>query len=275
MLRTAWSMLRVEPPYRSGAFEAGFRALGYEPKRWDGQQIAEDDVLVVWNKTARMAPAIAAARASGAPVIVTENGYFGEHDGLQTYALALDGHCGSGRWYEGGADRFKTLWGPQVKFQPWREPRKDSHILICDQRGIGSELMRSPGYFADDLWAKLRKRYPTKLRRHPGREPMPPLAQHLENCRLVLVWSSNVATEALRQGIPVMYLAPYIASAKACTRYDITQLEDPPRPNRMAGFASMAWQQADLGEVRSGVALQRLLDVHSGKLPEAQKGAGL
>lgn len=275
---TAFIDLRKDTHYRTEAFVAGFTKLGfrvvvdrpYEP-------LGPDDVAVVWNKTARSRQTIEMARKGGGAVIVAENGYYGKDaDGLQSYALALDGHCGSGRWFVGGPERLEAL---NIDFKPY-QPRDTNRVLVAAQRGIGSPAMASPFGFALKQAEMLQARgYQPIIREHPGRhEPAIPLAEQLAEVGSVVVWSSNCATSALIEGLPTFYCAPHIVTQGGAV--PIKQFAQRPFARtfdlqRREAFVRMSWAQAFLGEISTGEALDRLLQVHAGSLPACQEGLGL
>lgn len=268
---TAYVHLREDPHYRRLAFINGFARLGYIVVQGQPQKpISERDVCVIWNKTPRSRLTFEAARAAGAACIVAENGYAGLDDqGHRPYALALDGHCGSGRWYVGDESRLEAL---NLPFQPPREPT-GNRVLIVGQRGIGCPLMRSPHNFVDDRVSILTKRgWDCLVRPHPGmKAPERLLDDDLAQVDQVAVWSSNVATQALIQGLPVFYGAPAIITAGAAKRTTAPFTEG----ERRIAFQRLAWAQWFIDEIENGAALQTLIDVHAGVLPSLHSGHGL
>jgi hypothetical protein len=234
-----------------------------------------DDVVVTWNKTARSAHVIKMAREGGAAVIVAENGYHGkDENGIQRYALALDGHNGSGRWYAPDRSRLDAL---SINFQPFRIPFNNS-VLIADQRGIGSPIMRSPPLFGDKMEQRLKSvGWETRVRRHPGQdEPSVPLMDDLADVSALVVWSSNCATAALIAGIPTFFTAPITVTAGASRPVEeLLEKDFREFGPRDKAFARMAWAQWTVREMTSGEPFRVLLDVHAGRLPSCQKGVDL
>lgn len=233
-------------------------------------------MVVIWNKTGRSAQAIRLARQGGAAVIVAENGYHGtDENGIQRYALALDGHNGSGRWFGPDRSRLESL---NIDFRP-PITSMEMPVVIAGQRGIGSMSMRSPPNFHDKMSALLNHYGMTvRVRHHPGSSLNiipPPMADELADCSAMVVWSSNCATSALIGGIPTFYAAPAIATAGAAKPYksefgiDLQNLIAPIRHDDafMDGFGRMAWAQWTIAELTSGIPFQHLLDIHKGKLP--------
>lgn len=225
-------LIRHEPYYRKAALEGGLKRLGY--KLIDGRQShlhmsfvpeSRDDLLVVWNLKAGTEEDHAARfEARGGTVIVVENGYLQKVD-KSIYALSAHGHNGSG-WFphDPDEDRFTRLGFPM---RPWRE--QGNHILICDQRGIGSRRMRSPGEWGRSAESSLAARFmvpggrgklirPIRYRAHPGNfMPAISIEKDLEYAWACAIWSSAAGVRALTLGIPVFYAAPTWICAAAST----------------------------------------------------------
>ncbi|UTU07849.1 hypothetical protein CcrC1_gp163 [Caulobacter phage C1] len=271
----AYVDLKDTPHYRLTSFINGFARLGFLVRRGaPDQPLGPDDAVVVWNRMGRSLKAETMAREGGAALIVAENGYHGKDaDGIQSYALALDGHNGSGRWFVGDDERLKAL---RIDFKPWRV-QQTGKFLIAAQRGIGSPLMRSPPHFAERLVERVEAQgMRAYIRPHPGQHTPPTtLLQDLEDKEGLLVWSSNAATQALIHGVPVHYMAPSIVTRGAAKRLTTPFLWNSSADARPEAFQRMAWAQWFLSEIASGEALRTLLDVHQGKLPSVQEGFGI
>lgn len=272
----AYIMVRTKPEYRSEAFVAGAAKLGYTPLLTSEppKTLNPGDLLITWNAHGRMRPAIDVARRDGATHVLVENGYVGKDDaGVQYYAMAFNGHCGSGQWRVGGPERWEALDTP---IKPWAPP--GDHVLVCDQRGLGSDLMRSPDAFGDTTFRQLKKYTERRIvvRKHPGRHrPQYTLEQQMENAWAVVVWSSNVATVALLQGIPVFGCAPYIITEGAVQR-GLEDLEFPIRPEdpaRLTTMQQLAWAQWSVAEIANGTAFDWLLN-GAGELIGGPAGIG-
>jgi hypothetical protein len=275
----AYVHLRDGPHYRKQAFITGFARLGFSVVQGQPEHpMQPGDVGLIWNKTARSQQTVKMAQIGGCPVMVAENGYVGKDaQGIQPYALALDGHNGSGRWHAPNSSRMEAL---HLDLKPLKDPLPfQSNILVADQRGIGSDLMRSPPRFGASAVATLQSRgFSAHLRPHPGRNtPATTLVDDLANCAALVVWSSNCATTAIIAGLPVYYAAPTMACTPAVVPFNhglgIGAL--PSEADRLQGLTKMAWAQWFISEITSGEPLKLLLDVHSGKLDSCQSGFGL
>lgn len=276
---TAYIHLPAHVGERRVSFINGFARLGFIVQQSaPPEQMRKGDAVVIWNHTARSNQSVERAQQDEAAVIVAENGYFGtDATGWKKYALALDGHNGSGRWYVGDRSRLEAA---NLSFKPLRPIPHEGRVLIAAQRGIGSAIMRSPHNFENhinaDIQARRPGRFDVRIRPHPGRHTPPStLLDDLSQSDALVVWSSNCATAALIEGVPTFYYAPTIVSAGAAVPYksgfpDMATDE----AAREAAFHRMSWAQWTLAEIDSGEAFKTLLAVQSGTLPSCQPGLG-
>jgi hypothetical protein len=269
----AVNMIRTAPEYRRAAFDSGLAAAGYTLAN-DVRDPRPGDLLVIWNRYGRFHQEAMRFEAAGASVVVVENGYYdprrtGWHD-RHVYAMALNGHNGSGRWpgngveYPDGYDDVEDrLMDFDVDFEAWG--RSDGYILVCGQRGIGSPIMASPPDWEADVARRLRAftDRTIKIRRHPGnRDPEVPIERDLEGAWACVVWSSNCSIAALRRGVPVFYEAPAVVTHKACHRtIDMIERRQPEwrGTDRFAAFLDLVWAQYSVEEIASGWPFKVLL----------------
>lgn len=272
MQPVAYLQLPEHVAERRSAFVEGFSRLGFvvrhEPPT---EPVQSQDAVVTWNLMARSTQAVNNCFDGEGALIVAENGYYGKDaNGFQPYALALDGHNGSGEWPTGGPERLEAL---NIPFKPMRPI--GSKVLVADQRGIGSRYMRSPPSFGSDMTEALTRRgYTATLRGHPGRKPAErPLSEDLAAHDMVVVWNSNVATTALIEGLPTYYCAPHIVTGHAARgiHHLFPDLSEPPatEAERQQAFVSLSWAQWFLAEIASGEALKALLETHQQTRPRA------
>lgn len=262
----AFVTLRQRPEYRWEAFVKGAQSRGYEvvscEPRLVPSRVHPDDLVVVWNLSSRSMMAAEKARSSKARVMVAENGYLTpDQHGRIYYSVAMDGHNGSGRWRTGDAGRLHRL-GAVVS--PWQH-NTDGHVLVCDQRGIGSPTMRSPYGFADNAAKQVRAGLAKRgmmnkvvVRPHPGRHAgQPKLEDALQGACAVVVWSSNVANLALARGIPAYTAAPHHVNAAVQPLERLYEFERP--EGLLAAFSRLAWHQWHVKEIESGEPYRVLL----------------
>lgn len=263
----AYVTLRHTPPYRSDAFSDGLETIGYNvfmKHPSEVEPVGPGDVVVTWNLSTRYEKSAQRARAAGAALVVAENGYI--QNGVTThYAVARDGHNGSGFWFvEDDGDRWRALGVP---LRPWSHD-PDGFVMIADQRGIGSCLMRSPRDFGRTAEAKVRKMYASRglrcpeirVRPHPGRpgvESPAPLLEALRGAAALVTWSSNAANVALHAGVPSFRLAPHHVNFSVIAGID--RLPELPLVEREPGFTGLSWAQWSLEEIGDGTAFRHVL----------------
>jgi hypothetical protein len=261
MKNRAYCVIRDQPHYRHEAFVAGLQAAGYEVESRNPSNFIAGDVLVTWNRYGYNHQLANHMAQAGGKVLIAENGYIGkDSQGQQLYAIARDGHNGSGKWEIARPPRWPLLG---IELKPWREG--GNHILVCGQRGIGSPSMASPNGWHDDVAARLKKitKRPVRIRMHPGNNaPQIPLEDDLNGAYAVIIWSSSSGVKALVEGIPVFYEAPHWICSRAA-KAGIQGIEDPPDPyrddTREASVEYMAWAQWTVAEIAAGIPFRLLL----------------
>lgn len=256
----AVSLLRADPHYRADAFAAGLERLGYRMADPNIRDPGPDDLLLTWNLHNAQDVVADQWRAAGARVLVAENGYYGtDRDGHQLYAIARDGHNGSGRWYVGESTRPPIL---DLELGEY-DARPDGWILVVGQRGIGSPSMRSPMVWHRKVIDRVQARWPRaeiRVREHPGqRADVRPVEADLAGARAVVVWSSAVGVAAIVRGLPVYFDAPrWICEACAVRLEDRDPVSLVAR--RLVALQRMSWAQWTLEEIGSGLPFRYLLD---------------
>ena len=203
-------MIRENPHYRREAFVNGLQAAGYKLRSGEpAQDVACDDILVTWNRYGHFEVAANDFERRGGRVVVAENGYLGANGSTPKfdvaagdvrpghyYALALNGHNGSGAWPSDDGSRWRALgielklWRAEkpgdreigksgdrksdfsisrppaltdfVALPPSRPPALTEdvpdhrHILVCPQRGIGPNRQAQHPAWPQDVTARLK-----------------------------------------------------------------------------------------------------------------------
>lgn len=90
-----------------------------------------------------------------------------------------------------------------------------------------------------------------------------PIEDRLKGCHAVVTWTSNVAVDAIMQGIPA-FCSEYAAAHPVANSLDLleTRIEQPHFPTdplRLAWANSLAWGQFTVEEIASGLA-RRVLE---------------
>ena len=245
------------------AMEEGLQRIGYKLVRTSGPPEDERDVRVTWTVHRGFKGGVARAlEAAGGRVILYEEAHLkGLVRGEKLFTVCLHDHNGAGSWTVRGPERWASFG---IELKPWRE--RGEHIIVREQRGIGSLKMRSPPNWHEDtaarLWAITGR--PVRIRRHPkivAREGLEdiPLGDDLCDCHALVTWASSDGTLALIEGVPAVALAPNFFVESACER-SLTNIETPSMPDRLPAFERLAWAQWSLQEIKSGLAIDFLLN---------------
>ncbi|MEE9209064.1 MAG: hypothetical protein V3U23_01330 [Kiloniellales bacterium] len=247
---------------RHEIIENGLEAAGWRVRRGFGMPRGPKDLLVTW--TVHRGPKENAARsfeAAGGRVLVCEEAYFRIVNGESHVALALHDHNGAGQWHAGGPERWESF---NIPLAPWRKGGR--HILLREQRGIGSTPMASPPLWHDGAARRLKglTARPVLFRAHPKSRlypevaaTQPSLEAALVDCHAVVTWASAIAARALVAGVPVFYEAPTLVCAGACRR-GLEDIEAPRHPDRLPALERLAWAQWSLAEIASGLPFRYL-----------------
>jgi hypothetical protein len=255
----AFCLIRADPVYRREAFVRGLRAVGYDVVGGHHQVLGKPgDVLVIWNRYGEVHEIACRFEKLGGVVLVAENAFLAnDRSNRQRYAIARDGHNGSGWWPMPTHDRWTKLG---IELKPWQWDGR--HILVCPNRSFGM-----PGFVMPPDWvasvvnrlSRITKR-PVRVRPHPGNAPAKkPLAEDFRNAWAVVIWSSSVGCEALVEGIPVFCEAPWWI-CKGATKGAITDIENPcfGSAERLEAMERLAWAQWHVEEIESGEPFQHL-----------------
>ncbi len=220
------------------------------------------DLLVTWTLHRGQKESMARGfEAAGGRVLVCEEAYFRTVNGERHFALALHDHNGAGIWPFGGPERWR---GFNIPLAPWR--KGGTHILLREQRGIGSTRMASPPLWHDDAARRLAalSARPQRFRAHPKSRlypetavAQPGLEEALADCHAVVTWASAIAAQALVAGVPVFYEAPALICAGAC-QHGLENIERPRYPDRLPALERLAWAQWSLAEIADGAPFKYL-----------------
>jgi hypothetical protein len=235
------------------------------------------DVAVIWSMlwTGRMRPnqeVYDAFRRQGKPVIVAEVGMIQRG---QTWKIGVNG-TGVGSYnFDNLIPGRATTLGLMLK--PWRS---GSNIVIAMQRHDSQQWAGLPGVNA---WLanvvkeiKQHSNRPIVVRPHPrGVSPLPqgclidkPKMTHgtyddfdfdrvLASAHCVLNWNSGPGPQALIAGVPAFVGPDSLASTVA--NWDLSQIENPPRPDRTVWLEQLAHTEWTVEEIRSGLPFTRLV----------------
>ncbi len=148
---------------------------------------------------------------------------------------------------------------------PWRDAGE--HVIVTEQRGIGSSKTGSPDRWHEAVTARIRKitKRTVVVRAHPKTRLLqdiaakqPPLIEQLQGAHALVTWNSAAAIVALVHGVPVFYEAPHFTCEGAC-KHGVAEIENPALGDRLPAFERMAWGQWSRSEIESGAAFRHLL----------------
>jgi len=146
--------------------------------------------------------------------------------------------------YGWSSKRFDELG---VELKPWRKTGRN--ILVIPPTGpIAQFYNMDPGKWLGDVTFSLAKHTdrPVQVKKKDEGE----LMQFLSDCWCVVTHSSNVAVDALIEGVPVITLGESIAQPLSWSFVDIERPHWPERGNWVRGVACQQWR---LDEMRRGV----------------------
>jgi hypothetical protein len=255
------------------AIAQGLHAQGHEVVYHD----LTADVAVIWSMlwTGRMRPnqeVHEAFRRQGKTVIVAEVGMIQRG---QTWKIGVNGTgVGSYNFDNLVPNRAATLG---LSLKPWRS---GANIVIAMQRHDSQQWAGLPGV---NTWLanvvkeiKQHSNRPIVVRPHPrGASPLPqgglidkPKFTHgtyddfdfdrvLSSAHCVLNWNSGPGPQAVIAGVPAFVGPDSLASTVA--NWDLSQIENPPRPDRTVWLEQLAHTEWTVEEIRSGLPFTRLV----------------
>lgn len=242
--------------YPYGHVCAGIRALGHTLLDFNTQM--EGDALVTWSPWNRSRRAALVRHYADArrPVIVMENGWLTPLllppiGCEQFFQVALGGWNGTGTYPVDGPDRWAS-W--RLTMDAWtnRIAGRNGYALVIGQRGHPFDTRSAPPGWENQLQLPgIEERF---VIRRP-RETVIPLAKHLSGAAEVHVWTSNVATHAILDGIPVIQHGPNLMTSELASRPG----QALQRGDRRAVLERLAWAQFTMPEIGSGEPFARLL----------------
>lgn len=255
------------------AIAQGLHAQGHEVVYHD----LTADVAVIWSMlwTGRMRPnqeVHEAFRRQGKTVIVAEVGMIQRG---QTWKIGVNGTgVGSYNFDNLVPNRAATLG---LSLKPWRS---GANIVIAMQRHDSQQWAGLPGV---NTWLanvvkeiKQHSNRPIVVRPHPrGACPLPKgclidkprmtvgtyddfdFDRVLSSAHCVLNWNSGPGPQAVIAGVPAFVGPDSLASTIA--NWDLSQIENPPRPDRTVWLEQLAHTEWTVEEIRSGLPFTRLV----------------
>lgn len=205
--------------------------------------------FVVWGHLWTGAKIVPPALQRGTPFYFIDNGYYKPANGSPVGYYALT--------YRSFAPML--LDDPDMSRLPmpmkdWQHPstKSNGHVLICAP-GLGFGKMF--GWDMPAWTAKIVQRMSSLTAREVvvrGKDSKVPLAQDIQNASVVITHSSKATIAAIFEGVPC--IVEGLSSCAPVCGWDLSQVEDPPMPDRRKWWASLMCQQFTLEEMRRGYA---------------------
>jgi len=237
-----------------GSFAQGLRRHGWAVDVRN--DYAGADLVVMWG--VRRHDLIERARADGAEICILERGYVGDRfawssvsfgGGLNGRGVFRGPFDDATRWQKNFADLLK----------PWRESERGDVVIMeqipNDQAVAGVNLR---GFYRRATLAFQEQGFTVRRRPHPNMSPLnsmlaieaarESLQADMAAAAIVVTYNSNSAVDAVLAGVPAV-AADVGSMAWAVTGHDMTP---PPKPDRAAWAAALAWKQYTVEEMESG-----------------------
>lgn len=144
--------------------------------------------------------------------------------------------------------------------KPWRRPSFGQYVLVAyPGPAFGSMIGLDMHAWSSTIVDRVREHtdLPILLREKGCARP---LERDLAGARVVVTHSSNVAVDAIVEGVPCI-VERWNPAAPVCST-DLADIEDPPTPDRTHWWASLMCQQFTVTEMASGLAwtwMQRIM----------------
>jgi hypothetical protein len=144
--------------------------------------------------------------------------------------------------------------------KPWRPAGSGRHVLVAyPGPAFGVMLGLDMQAWSDTITERVRQHtdLPLLFREKKCERP---LVDDLADARCVVTHSSNVAVDAIVEGVPAI-VEKWNPAAPVCSG-DLADIERPPTPDRRQWWASLMCQQYTLAEMASGLAwhyMQRVM----------------
>jgi len=180
-----------------------------------------------------------------------DKGYF-KHNHYKGY-YRVSKNALQPKYIEGApSNRFDSL---HIDIKPWQD--NDGHILVCPPTAAMEDFFgMQPGEYCQSIQKKLEllTERPVKVRNKGAGKP---LLWDLFNCYCVVTFNSNVAVEALTEGIPAITSKKHVVrSWNDASLSDIGNKDKLMEADRRELFNFLAYNQFTLEEYAKGIAME-------------------
>ena len=221
----------------------------------DGEPPFDNNPFITWGQIWLAERMIKQALPIKRPFWQIDNGFYKPARGTQRgYYRFMFSHPSPIYVRDPELKRARNILPP---FKPWRKSGK--HIVLAIP---GADLGRAFGLNCSnwhlDAYNRLRAATDRPIRIRP-RTTQYPLKADLEGAWALVTHSSNVAVDAVVEGIPVFVEPTSMAVPVGNLGFD--NIENPLMPNRRDWWHSLMCQQFTIPEIAEGVAARFLLNV--------------
>lgn len=229
-------------------------ARGFGGRTCLGDPPDDGEMVVVWGQLWTALRVIPQAIRQGRPFLHIDNGYIRPAKGTLTGYYRIT-YNGMSPVFLPGAPKARL----RLHMESWRAQGRHVIIALPGEnfgRALGLNMMH--WIMQSQISARPHTRRQIVIR---PRKTHKPLASDLQGCWALVTHSSNVAVDAVMNGIPV-FVAP-TSPAAPVGNFDLAKLEHPDLPDRRPWFNSLIAQQYTIDEMRSGLAreyLQMVMD---------------
>ena len=204
-------------------------------------------------------------RKVGTETVFIDLAYWGRKGDAQPdfHRIAVNGYQPTSYFkFDATPERFSVF---NKTIQPWRTTGEEILVAGMSERAARVWNLGGATEHAAAMIAEIRKHTdrPIAYRPKPSwvdAQPIPGtryanglLQDELRRAWMVVTYRSNVAVDALIEGVPILVLGDHPASLMS--HNDLSRIEDPWRPEdpmRLNFCSSLAWHQFSLREMRSG-----------------------
>lgn len=221
-----------------------------------GDNFRARGVTMIWGAWHNTLPIYRRCVAESLPFIYWDNGYFGYKRAGERWHRAVWGamqHDGPGEPTAAGRARLDRMG---VEVRPWRRSGSRRVLVALQTADFYDRFLgRSRDEWLAGVESSIRRHgFEPVVREKPGKRdknPPPPLADQLADCRAVVGYTSAVLVEAALAGVPVFPTHPCAASPVGTS--DLDRLGSPVYPpGREAWAARLAGQCWSEGDLRTG-----------------------
>lgn len=201
---------------------------------------------IVWGLIRGAPRIIADCKKAGCNYYQMDNAYIGKNKYYRVtknaFQLTEIKERPSDRW-----ERIRDKY--HVRLRPWQN---GGHILfaLSTPHLYAFHGIEYDKYVKSTI-AEIQKYTDRKIVVRP-KEANGPIEDQLQNCWALVTHSSATGLDALQHGVPVFTTGP--CAANPCALQDLSQIENPIRPEREPLFRSLAYGQFTVNEMQSGYA---------------------